>query len=192
MEHDSNEANILSLLNKHRSDDRNHTIPILDICSTQDCQLVVMPLYNVLHELGKQDRIKYYNIRDQILEVNTEFCGGHTVWMALLTLTLFTQGVAFLHEHGIAHRDLNPNNIVWNPSTGRVFIIDFDLSLHLDPPQLIVNSSGTKGYIAPEVEVKDKPHDPFKADLWSLGATLTELAKVYYLLFCSSTGTEGN
>ena len=40
----------------------------------------------------------------------------------------FVQGVAFLHEHKVAHCDLNPKNVVVDTQHQQLFIIDFDLA----------------------------------------------------------------
>ncbi|DBA01414.1 TPA: hypothetical protein N0F65_007311 [Lagenidium giganteum] len=85
-------------------------------------------------------------------------------------LHLFRQvvaGVHFLHENGIAHRDLSLENVLL--SGGIVKICDFGLSAPTDSK--CSNAVGKAYYMAPEV-VALREYDPASADLWSLGIIL--------------------
>ncbi|KAF9181200.1 serine/threonine protein kinase [Haplosporangium sp. Z 767] len=82
------------------------------------------------------------------------------------------EGVAYLHEMGVAHRDLKLDNVVMNEK-GIVKIIDFGCSMVYQLPfekriQMAKGVSGSDPYIAPEVLTTDE-HDPRLADVWSLG-----------------------
>ncbi|KAG9062385.1 serine/threonine protein kinase [Linnemannia hyalina] len=81
-------------------------------------------------------------------------------------------GVAYLHEMGVAHRDLKLDNCVMN-ERGIVKIIDFGCSMVYQLPfekqiQMAKGVSGSDPYIAPEVFTTEE-HDPRLADVWSLG-----------------------
>lgn len=78
-------------------------------------------------------------------------------------------GVHFCHTHQIAHRDIKPENILVD-EYGRPKLIDFGISLKVDPGELIEESSGSRSYQAPE-SIHGERHDPFQADVWSLGVT---------------------
>ncbi len=68
-----------------------------------------------------------------------------------------------LHKEGIIHRDIKESNILLDPVTGAVKIIDFGLSAEEDKKQsksmTDVDRHGTKGYIAPELFPKDISED---------------------------------
>ena len=99
---------------------------------------------------------------------------------SFLTLAIaIATAVGKLHEQGVIHRDLNPSNIVWNPSTGQVKLIDFGLSIrrHLahaatEPAR---ETTGTLAYISPEQTGRTNRLLDYRADHYSLGATFYEL-----------------
>ncbi|KAF8554804.1 kinase-like protein, partial [Imleria badia] len=81
------------------------------------------------------------------------------------------EGVAFMHEHNVAHSDLKPQNIIIPVEGGRLSIIDFSLSMFVsDPDDTYSGVVGTEDYIAPEVHKGN--YKPMLADLWSCGKTL--------------------
>jgi serine/threonine protein kinase len=71
-------------------------------------------------------------------------------WIYYFALCIqMTRAVARLHNAGLAHSDLSPNNVLVDPSKGASIVIDIDSLVveGLFPPDVL----GTKGYIAPEV-----------------------------------------
>ncbi|ELS31429.1 MULTISPECIES: trifunctional serine/threonine-protein kinase/ATP-binding protein/sensor histidine kinase [Pseudanabaena] len=84
-----------------------------------------------------------------------------------------------IHAANVIHKDINPTNIVFNPRTDRVKIIDFGISniLSRESPQLFNLSllEGTLAYISPEQTGRmNRPLD-YRSDLYSLGVALYEL-----------------
>eukprot|EP01060_Flectonema_neradi_P012630 TRINITY_DN19401_c0_g1_i1.p1 TRINITY_DN19401_c0_g1~~TRINITY_DN19401_c0_g1_i1.p1 ORF type:complete len:354 (+),score=50.08 TRINITY_DN19401_c0_g1_i1:57-1118(+) len=86
-------------------------------------------------------------------------------------------GLKCIHDFGIAHRDLKPDNILLD-ERGVIKLTDFGLcKLHLhskgraSSDELDGNVVGTPQYIAPEC-LAGKPHDAFVSDLWSLGVVI--------------------
>jgi serine/threonine protein kinase len=74
----------------------------------------------------------------------------------------------FMHDHGVAHMDLKPSNIIIPLIYGQLTIIDFSLAVRLNAPQhTFVGFTGTEGYMAPEVG--KATYNPIRADLWSCG-----------------------
>uniref|UniRef100_A0AAQ5YII1 non-specific serine/threonine protein kinase n=1 Tax=Amphiprion ocellaris TaxID=80972 RepID=A0AAQ5YII1_AMPOC len=133
----------------------------------------------------------YYESKLWIL---IEFCAGGAVDAVMLELerpltepqirvvcrqTL--QALVYLHENKIIHRDLKAGNILLTLD-GDVKLADFGVSAkNTKTLQRRDSFIGTPYWMAPEVVMcetsKDRPYD-YKADIWSLGVTLIELAQV--------------
>ncbi|KAF7295009.1 Protein kinase domain-containing protein [Mycena indigotica] len=80
-------------------------------------------------------------------------------------------GVAYLHEMGLAHRDLKLDNCVMT-TDNVVKIIDFGTATVFHyPGRTLTMATGIVGsdpYLAPEV-LNGQPYDPRKTDVWSIG-----------------------
>ena len=79
-------------------------------------------------------------------------------------------GLVAVHEAGIVHRDLTPQNIL-RFAGGRLAITEFGLAV--DRPGLTTVVAGTPNYIAPEV--LDGGKVSYASDVWQLGVILHEL-----------------
>ena len=86
------------------------------------------------------------------------------------------KGLAYLHGHCIAHRDIKPDNLVVDIKQDFCLkIIDFDNAVRVkDEDEEIGDQRGTRGWIAPEVG-KDPRHSPIRADRWGCGHVLLHL-----------------
>uniref|UniRef100_A0A672J925 non-specific serine/threonine protein kinase n=1 Tax=Salarias fasciatus TaxID=181472 RepID=A0A672J925_SALFA len=123
-----------------------------------------------------------------------EFCAGGAVDAIMLELerpltepqirvvckqTL--EALIYLHESKVIHRDLKAGNILLSLE-GDVKLADFGVSAkNTKTLQRRDSFIGTPYWMAPEVVMcetsKDRPYD-YKADIWSLGVTLIELAQI--------------
>lgn len=89
-------------------------------------------------------------------------------------------GMAAIHEAGVVHRDLTPTNMFCEVVTGRCVIMDFGLgrdARRADAARREVVTSGTPGYLAPEVlEGRElEGWEEALADIYSFGVTAYEL-----------------
>ncbi|HZJ63573.1 MAG TPA: AAA family ATPase [Kofleriaceae bacterium] len=84
-----------------------------------------------------------------------------------------------VHAAGIIHKDVTPNNIVFNAANGEVRLIDFDIATRwrtdhrgFVPPSRL---EGTLRYMAPEQTGRMNRATDSRADLYAFGVTLFEL-----------------
>ncbi|XP_071246547.1 STE20-like serine/threonine-protein kinase isoform X2 [Salvelinus alpinus] len=143
------------------------------------------------HNIVKLLDAFYY---DSKLWILIEFCAGGAVDAVMLELerpltepqirvvckqTL--QALLYLHDNKVIHRDLKAGNILLSLN-GDVKLADFGVSAkNTKTLQRRDSFIGTPYWMAPEVVMcetfKDRPYD-YKADIWSLGVTLIEMAQI--------------
>ncbi len=90
-----------------------------------------------------------------------------------------TEILGRIHAQNIIHKDINPSNIVLNPHTKEVKIIDFGISAILlretptfQNPNIL---EGTLAYISPEQTGRMNRKIDYRTDFYSLGITFYEL-----------------
>ncbi|MCP4297948.1 MAG: serine/threonine-protein kinase PknK [Proteobacteria bacterium] len=89
------------------------------------------------------------------------------------------RGLGYIHHQNVIHKDINPNNILFNPITNDVQIIDFGISTELSRELQDVNVSnqldGSLAYISPEQTGRMNRDLDYRTDYYSLGVTLYEM-----------------
>lgn len=128
------------------------------------------------------------------LWIMIEFCQGGAVDAIMLELDRgltepqiqaickqMLEALSYLHSMKIIHRDLKAGNVLLTQD-GDIKLADFGVSAkNVKTLQRRDSFIGTPYWMAPEVvmceTMKDAPYD-YKADIWSLGITLIEMAQI--------------
>lgn len=87
------------------------------------------------------------------------------------------EALAHAHQRGVIHRDIKPSNLILDPD-GRIWLTDFGLAKRMDDVSLSMAGAilGTPRYMSPEQASAAKNPVDHRTDIYSLGATLYELA----------------
>lgn len=96
---------------------------------------------------------------------------------AVTLVAKVARAIAYAHEHGILHRDLQPGNILLDHK-GEPYVCDFGLAKLLNDAESLtqtVTTLGTPGYMAPEQADGPAGQIATTADIYSLGAVLFSL-----------------
>ena len=154
------ERDFLKILQSHESYE-NHVVKLIDVIhGNDDIIIVVMPWLSAL---------------------GNRFSGPNASPSVKSSLiTQFLWGVRFLHEHGIAHLDLKPGNVLVKYLDGspvpHLSIIDFGVSVRVqDQETTVTGFRGTPYWTAPEVGAENGPdmtYSAIRADRWSCGRML--------------------
>ncbi|XP_069773720.1 STE20-like serine/threonine-protein kinase isoform X7 [Narcine bancroftii] len=170
-------AKVISCLNEEELEDYMVEINILGSCDHPNIVKLLDAFYF-----------------DNNLWIQTEFCTGGAVDAIMLELERgltepqirvicrqMLEALNYLHDNKIIHRDLKAGNVLLTLE-GDIKLADFGVSAkNTQTIQRRTSFIGTPYWMAPEVvqceTTKDVPYD-HKADIWSLGITLIELAEM--------------
>ncbi|KAF9071350.1 hypothetical protein BDP27DRAFT_1401509 [Rhodocollybia butyracea] len=153
---------------KNAGIDRNHALPMLQEIHHNNLVFGVFPL------VGSMFAIEWFPDIEHFLEATSQIM----------------EGVAFLHDHLVVHRDLFISNFLssrrdapWDPDNRydflrpRYYIIDFEWAIRFlpgsDPETRTVTGPPLpwdiyKRPVPPEMK-SELPYCPFKSDVWQLG-----------------------
>lgn len=146
----------------------------------------------LVQRLDHPNVVKHYETYEdaQMVYFVLEFCSGGELYDRLAAMRTETEAVrvfrqmvssvAYLHEQGIAHLDLKPDNFVFadDSETSDIKMIDFGKAQELKERtsrnlryKYLVNANGTRCFSAPET-LRQYGEAYEAADIWSLGVTL--------------------
>ena len=91
-------------------------------------------MYDCIHDFEKgtlyliMEYIEGETIEDYTLRILDENKGFIRESVVKNIFHQIVQAVEILHEHGICHRDLKPDNLLYNSKTGNIKLMDFNIS----------------------------------------------------------------
>ncbi|RKZ53763.1 MAG: serine/threonine-protein kinase PknK [Candidatus Parabeggiatoa sp. nov. 3] len=99
---------------------------------------------------------------------------------AFLPLAIqMTEIVGEIHRQNVIHKDINPANILWNPDTHQIKVIDFGISSLLSRTHTIINNinslEGTLAYMSPEQTGRMNRALDYRTDYYALGVTFYQM-----------------
>ncbi len=100
---------------------------------------------------------------------------GERVELALIVARDLARAIADLHAAGLAHGDVKPHNVLFDPDSRRARPVDLGLSEIVSERRVL---GATPRYLAPECRVPGSDSDAGARDLWALGLTIAEIADV--------------
>ncbi|MDX2232821.1 MAG: AAA family ATPase [Leptolyngbyaceae cyanobacterium bins.349] len=108
------------------------------------------------------------------------FAGQSMSVADFLPLTIqITAALGEIHQCNILHKDINPSNVLINPQTHQVKIIDFGIASLCSRENPILKTinvlEGTLAYISPEQTGRMNRAIDYRTDFYSLGVTFYEL-----------------
>lgn len=101
----------------------------------------------------------------QIIERRKRLDAEHVSWITSRVLN----ALQYLHYNGVVHGDVKPQNIIIQPDSHHVVLVDYGLSA-IKPRRSTVNKGYTEVFAAPE-QIQGKPLVP-ETDLYCLGLTM--------------------
>jgi hypothetical protein len=126
-----------------------------------------------VHELGSDAQGLYFlmEVVDGVpLDAHCAAQGRYEALQHVLPQIL--DALAFIHAHGVVHRDLKPNNVLVN-AEGVVKLLDFGVLGLAAQDRGGATVAGTPGYMAPE-QIRGDPPVP-ASDLYALGCIVFEI-----------------
>jgi serine/threonine protein kinase len=109
-----------------------------------------------------------------LLDYANEYKNNDTRNLVVLFYQII-DAICYLHNIGICHLDVKLENILINPNTQKIKLIDFaEASIIQEDGDFLYGNKGTVQYMAPEVLNLNR-FDSKRADLWSCGIVLYNL-----------------
>ena len=148
--------------------------------------------YDITRNLGSKSIIRAYQLQpyQQTFVMVLEDFGGHSLHQFLdqttVSLTHFLKiaikiirALSEVHQARVIHKDINPSNIIFNPKTDELKLIDFGISSRIVQSSTTLKNpdvlEGTLSYISPEQTGRTNRFLDYRTDFYSLGITFYEL-----------------
>lgn len=166
-------------------------IKVLDLDTAEDEILDIQQEISTLSKLSHSDGVnitKYYGsyLHGTNLWIIMELCIGGSVrtllkagrieekYMSIIAREV-SSALSYIHKEGVIHRDIKAANILIT-NEGKVRLCDFGVAAQVTSNKIKRSTIvGTPYWMAPEVITEGATYNT-KADIWSLGITMYEIA----------------
>jgi serine/threonine-protein kinase len=132
----------------------------------------IVPVYDV----GEEDGVPYFVMRYMPGGSLTQWIekGKFSIEDAARIIERLSSALAYAHRHGLIHRDLKPDNILFD-NNGDPFISDFGVAKITDSSTNMTGSGiiGTPAYMSPE-QASGDPVDA-RSDIYGLGVIIFQM-----------------
>lgn len=134
----------------------------------------IMSIFDVGEDHGWQYLVFEYIPGSDLHMLMSKRAESWTTTDVLPILKASLEALAYAHEQGVIHRDINPENIMLTPQ-GQLKLTDFGLAFAHEEVRLTQDDGmvGTVLYMSPEM-IQGKAIDP-RTDLYSLGLVFYEV-----------------
>eukprot|EP00536_Pseudo-nitzschia_multiseries_P012614 jgi/Psemu1/309256/fgenesh1_kg.492_\ len=154
--------------------------------------VILIKTMRVLHEVNIMTQLHHKNLvevvdffeEEDYYYIVMELMAGGDVFDRIIDLQSYTEkdardlakimleAVSYMHDCGIVHRDIKPQNLLLESEQCNcaIKIGDFGFAKRVYTPKSLTTRCGTPSYVAPEI-LKNQPYDE-SCDMWSVGVVL--------------------
>jgi len=173
----------------HRATKQVYAIKVLNLDTSEDEVKDVQQEIQFLSHLKQIPNVTHYYgsyLNGTKLWIIMDYCAGGSLrtllrpgkieekYIGVIVRELLI-ALQYIHKQNVIHRDIKAANCLIT-NEGRVQLCDFGVAAQLSSTSLRRNTmAGTPYWMAPEVIMEGTSYD-VKADIWSLGVTIYEIA----------------